>query len=186
MNFVQPIRDTRKLQAIKDYLKMKNERDYVLLMVGINTGLRISDILPLRVIDVKGTHIGIREKKTGKYKMVKINRALREALDHYIQGKADYEYLFRSRNKKRKTGRIDEPITASMAYKMLSSVARRFGLKEIGTHSMRKTFGYHFYQREKDISLLMELFNHSEESITLRYLGIKQDTLDDALDRHSL
>ncbi|WP_127580871.1 site-specific integrase [Paenibacillus koleovorans] len=186
MKVVQPIRDTRKLQVIKEHLQQTNERDYILLMVGINTGLRISDILPLRVGDVRGTHIDIIEKKTGKRKLIKINRALRAALDHYIVGKSDNAYLFRSRNRKLRTGARDEPITASMAYKMLSGVAQAFGVKEIGTHSMRKTFGYHFYQRERDISLLMDLFNHSEESVTLRYIGIKQDTLDEAIDRHSL
>jgi integrase len=186
MKFVQPIRDPRKLQSIKEYLQMVNERDYILLMVGINTGLRISDILPLRVRDVRGTYIDIREKKTGKQKLIKINQALRKALDSFIQEKPDHAYLFTSRNRKHKTGKINDPISSSMAYKMLSGVAKRFGLSEIGTHSMRKTFGYHFHQREKDITLLMDLFNHSEESITLRYIGIKQDTLDEALDRHSL
>ncbi|MDB5053291.1 MAG: integrase [Bacilli bacterium] len=186
MNFVQPIRDPRKLQALKDHFQATNERDYILLMVGINTGLRISDILPLKVRQVRGTHIDIREKKTGKQKLIKINRALREALDTYIKGKPDHEYLFKSRNKKHKSGLINEPIDTSMAYKILSSAARRFGIAEIGTHSLRKTFGYHFYQREKDVALLMDLFNHTEQKVTLRYIGVNQDTMDDALDRFEL
>jgi integrase len=186
MNFVQPIRDPRKLEAIKQYLKDTNERDYLLFYTGINTGLRISDILPLRVGQVKGTHIDIIEKKTGKRKSIKINKALRKALDSYTLDKPDHEYLFKGRSKKHLTGAIDEPIDTSMAYKILSQAARRFGVKEIGTHSLRKTFGYHFYNREKDIALLMDLFNHTDQSVTLRYIGIKQDTLDDAFDRFSL
>jgi integrase len=186
MKFVQPIRDPKKLQAIKEYLKDRNERDYILFMVGINTGLRISDILPLRVGDVRGTHIDLKEKKTRKQSSIKIRRSLREALDDYIRGKSDTEYLFASRSKKRSTGKINEPIDSSMAYKIVRHAAERFGLFEIGTHSLRKTFGYHFYQQEKDIALLMDTFNHSEQSITLRYIGIKQDTLDEALDRFEL
>ncbi|MGG1637212.1 site-specific integrase [Paenibacillus sp. NRS-1760] len=186
MKFVQPIRDPRKLQVIKENLYTNNERDFVMLMTGINTGLRISDILPLQVYHVKGTHLHVTELKTGKFKQIKINKALREVFDNYIRGKPDHEYLFKSRNKKHCSGRIDEPITTSQAYKILSKAAKKAGLENIGTHSMRKTFGYYFYQREKDISLLMELFNHSEESVTLRYLGIKQDTWDEAMDRHSL
>lgn len=186
MKFVQPIRDPRKLQQLKELLWDKNERDYVLLMIGINTGLRISDILPLQVGDVRGSHIEIIEKKTRKRKKIKINPALREALDHYIRGKPDSAYLFAGRSKKHKTGVVNEPISSSMAYKILNGAAQALSISEIGTHSLRKTFGYHFYQREKDIALLMELFNHSEESITLRYLGIKQDTLDDAFDRFQL
>ncbi|OPG98974.1 site-specific integrase [Chryseobacterium mucoviscidosis] len=186
MKFVQPIRNTRKLQQLKELLMDKNERDYVLLMVGINTGLRISDILPLQVGDVRGLYIEIIEKKTKKHKRIKINRALREVLDHYIRGKPDSAYLFSGRSKKHKSGLVNEPISPSMAYKILNGAAQKLSIPEIGTHSLRKTFGYHFYQREKDIALLMELFNHSEESMTLRYLGIKQDTLDDAFDRFQL
>jgi integrase len=186
MKFVQPIRDPRKIEAIKQYLKARCERDYILFMIGINTGLRISDILPLRVGQVKGSHIHIIEKKTGKEKRIKINKILRNDLDAYIAGKHDYEYLFRSRNKKHISGRKEEPITSSQAYKILNGVARRFGIEEIGTHSLRKTFGYHFYLRTKDIALLMDLFNHTEQKVTLRYIGIIQDTLDDALDGFSL
>jgi len=186
MKFVQPIRDPRKVEAIKDFLLLRNERDFVMFVLGINTGLRISDILPLRVIDVKGIYIDIYEEKTGKHQLIKINAILRKVLDAYIKGKPDYEYLFKSRNKKHKTGKINEPISSSMAYKILSGAAKHFGLTSIGTHSMRKTFGYFFHMREKDITLLMDHFNHDEESITLRYIGIKQDTLDEAIDRHGL
>lgn len=186
MKFVQPIRDTKQLQRLKNHLYQKNERDYVFVMIGINTGLRISDILPLQVGDVRGPYINIVEKKTGKRKKIKINASLREALDHYIRGKPDTEYLFTGRSRKHKTGHANEPIDTSMAYKILKGAANELSIPEIGTHSLRKTFGYHFYQREKDIALLMDLFNHSDQNITLRYLGIKQDTLDDALDRFQL
>ncbi|OAZ49744.1 site-specific integrase [Paenibacillus polymyxa] len=179
MNFVQPIRDSKKLEAIKQYLKEKNERDYILFLVGINTGLRISDILPLKVSSVKGSHIVITEKKTKKRKNIPIRKNLRKELDAYISGKLDSDYLFPSRNKKKRSEVV--PISSSMAYKMLNGVARKFGLKEIGTHSMRKTFGYYFYNETKDIALLMDLFNHTEQKVTLRYVGILQDTLDDVL-----
>jgi integrase len=186
MNFVQPIRDPRKIEDIKLYLKATNERDFILFTVGINIGLRISDILPLRVGQVKDTHIDIIERKTGKRKRIKINKTLRSELDEYIAGRPSYEYLFKSRNKKHLTGKKDEPITSSQAYKILSRVGQRFGIADIGTHSLRKTFGYHFYLKTKDIALLMDLFNHTEQKVTLRYIGIIQDTLDDALDGFSL
>lgn len=186
MNFVQPIRDPRKLEIIKQHLKDTNERDYILFMVGINTGLRISDILPFRVCDVKGTYLNIVEGKTGKRKLIKINKTLRTVMDNYIAGKPDNEYLFRSRSLKHKSRHIDQPIDASMAYKIISQAARKFGVKSIGTHSMRKTFGYHYYLKTKDLALLMELFNHSDQSITLRYIGLTQDYLDNALDTFSL
>jgi len=56
-----------------------------------------------------------------------------------------------------------------------------FNIEEIGTHTLRKTFGYHFYKKTNDIALLMELFNHSSQSITLRYIGMNQDFMDEQL-----
>jgi integrase len=180
MNFVQPIRDPDTVNEIKKYLKRTNERNYILFLVGINTGLRISDILKLRVGDVKGTHISLREKKTGKQKRIQINPVLKRELKPYIEGKDDDEYLIKSRQGK------NRPIGRSMAYKLLNKVAAEFGLEEIGTHTLRKTFGYFFYKQTKDIALLQDLFNHSSEKITLRYIGINQDTMDDAMKRFKI
>ncbi|OMC72998.1 site-specific integrase [Paenibacillus odorifer] len=180
MKFVQPIRDPVKLTSIQKYLRNQNHRNYILFQIGINTGFRISDILPIKVADVKGTHITIREQKTGKEKKVLIRKTLRKDLDAYISGKSDDEYLFPSRNKK--GSRKPHPISRSMAYKIVRDAAAEFGLTEIGTHSMRKTFGHNFYTKKRDIVLLMDLFNHTEEKVTLRYVGILQDTLDDALE----
>lgn len=63
MNFVQPIRDPEQIQQIKEYLKENSKRNYILFVMGINTGLRISDILKLRIGDLKGSHISMREKR---------------------------------------------------------------------------------------------------------------------------
>lgn len=97
MNFVQPIRDPETIQDIKDYLKDKNPRDYIMFLIGIYTGLRISDILRLRVKDVSGSHISIREKKTNKQKRIYMAPELKKALIVYIEGKPANEFLIKSR-----------------------------------------------------------------------------------------
>ncbi len=67
MNYVEPIRDYDKLTDILEYLKRTNQRNYMMFLVGIYTALRISDILRLKVRDVKNrNNITLREKKTGK------------------------------------------------------------------------------------------------------------------------
>ena len=155
-------------------------RDEFLFTLGINSGLRISDLLPLRVCDVKDkTHITIKEKKTGKEKRFKINSNLRTVIDEYIRSMNDGNYLFASQ----KTGL---PIRREQAYKILNNVAKQIGLEEIGCHTMRKSFGFHFYQKTRDVALLQELFNHSAPSVTLRYIGINQDIMDKAIDDFSL
>ncbi|MBU0452938.1 site-specific integrase, partial [Bacillus thuringiensis] len=175
MNFVQPIRDSEQIQQIKEYLKEKNARNYILFVMGINTGLRISDILKLKVGDLKGSHISMREMKTGKQKRIQITAALKRELRWFNENREDDEYLLKSRQGK------NRPIGRSMAYKILSGAAAEFGLDEIGTHTLRKTYGYHMYMQTKNIALLMEIFNHSSEKVTLRYIGVNQDAMDKAM-----
>ncbi|MGN7359473.1 site-specific integrase [Paenibacillus sp. SAF-054] len=180
MNTVQPIRDMEILQDIMDYLEGTNYRNFIMFLIGIDTGLRISDILRLRVRDVTGTHISIREKKTGKQKRILITSELKKKLAQYIAGKPPNEFLIKSREG------TNRPITREMAYKIVRSIGEEFGLSEIACHSLRKTFGYIFYNQTtaKDIALLMIYFNHSSPQETLRYIGMAQDTMDMALKKH--
>ncbi|EEN04876.1 Integrase [Bacillus thuringiensis IBL 4222] len=148
--------------------------------MGINTGLRISDILKLKVGDVQGSHISMREIKTGKQKRIQITPSLKRELKWFNEGREVEEYLLKSRKGK------NRPIGRSMAYKILKSTAAEFGLDEIGTHTLRKTYGYHMYMQTKNIALLMEIFNHSSEKVTLRYIGVNQDAMDKAMSRFKI
>nr|WP_309099081.1 site-specific integrase [Fredinandcohnia onubensis] len=175
MNVVQPIRDKELIQQIKKYLKRRSERNYVLFLFGINTGLRISDILSLRVKDVQGWSIYLKEGKTGKPKEVKMPKELKRAVREYTKGKHKGDFLFESREKD-KRGR-PKAISRGMAYIILQEIAEEFGLERIGCHSLRKTYGYHFYDQTKDVAVLQEMLNHSDPEITMRYIGITQDKL---------
>lgn len=171
MNIVQPIRDKELLKEIKLFLKEQSERNYVLFLMGIHTGLRISDILSLKVKDVQGWDIFIREQKTKKLKEVKMPMELKKAIRSYIKGKPRHEYLIKSREGK------NRPITRGMAYKILNQVADEFGLERIGTHSLRKTYGYHHYKTFNDLVSLQKMLNHTDVKETKRYIGIEQDDL---------
>lgn len=176
METVQPIRDKQDIAKMKNALLKSGSRDYMMFCIGINTGLRISDILNLRVCDVKAkNHITITEKKTGKLKRFMINNLVRSEIESYIIGMNDEDYLFRSQKNS------EAPISRVQAYRILNTAARAIGLADVGTHTLRKTFGYHFYQQYKDVALLQALFNHSAPSVTLRYIGINQDLMDKAM-----
>ena len=173
MNTVEPIRDIEKIYDMADYLKNRNLRDYVMFMFGIYTGLRISDILKLRVRDVRDKEsIYIREMKTDKEKKFNINPELKPIIREYIKDKKDYEYLFKSRQDKNK------PISRQQAYHVLNSAADALGISRVGTHTLRKTWGYHTYQTTHDAVGIKEILNHSDISVTLRYIGINQDNKD--------
>ena len=176
MAMVQPIRDIKDIENMKRVLKKSGQRDYMLFLTGINTGLRISDILKLKVSDVKGkSHISIKEKKTGKNKRLLLNAPFKVELDEYIADMQDDEPLFKSQKGDNK------PIGVVRAWGLLKDAAEKCDLDEIGTHTLRKTFGYHFYQQYKDVALLQDIFNHSSPSVTLRYIGINADIVDTAI-----
>lgn len=174
LNTVEPIRNQELILDIGDYLKENSERDYVLFMFGIYSGLRISDILPLKIRDVRNVeYIYMREKKTGKEKRFVINDELKKIIKSYIKGRKDYEYLF-----KRCKGK-NEPITRQRVWQILNDAAHHFDYKEnIGCHTLRKTFGYWLYQETKDAATIMDILNHSDISITKRYIGITQNSKD--------
>lgn len=174
MNRVEPIRDIDLVKDIGKYFKQRSERNYIMYLLGIYSGLRITDILNLRVRDVKNkSSISLRERKTGKQRIFPINPYLKRALHDYIDDNdLDMdEYLVRSNRKNNK------PITRDMAYKIMREAAEYFGLYNIGTHTLRKTFGYHFYMQTKDVVTLQKIFNHSDPSITLIYIGIEQSEI---------
>lgn len=182
MKYVQPIRDVDTIEKMKVILKKQNYRNYFLFVFGINSGLRISDILKLKVSDVKDkSHVITKEKKTGKEKRFKLNTNLQEEIREYISNMSDDDYLFAPVIDRQK-----KPISREMAWIILNKAARELGLGEIGTHTLRKTFGYHFYQKTKDVALLQNIFNHSSPSVTLRYIGINQDIIDSAIDDFKL
>lgn len=173
MKFVQPIRDPKKLSAVLRYLRLQSDRNYLLFLTGIYTGLRISDLLRLRVRDVRGRqHIDIKLKKTRKDISIQIHPMLHDAFQAYTAGKDPRVFLFRS------SRGGHEPLSRSGAYKILNKAAKACGLRNIGTHSLRKTFGYHHHKQYGRIGGLMDILGHREEQHTLRYIGVDQDARD--------
>lgn len=175
MKQVEPIRNLSEIQRIKKILS-NNLRDRLLFVFGINTGLRISDILKLKVKDVKNrNHLTITEQKTNKIKKFLIMNELKQEIKSYIKDKQSDTYLFKS-------SQSNNPISRIQAYRIIHSACKKAKVKgNIGTHTLRKTFGYHFYKKTKDIVILQNIFNHSSPKITLRYIGINQDIIDRSL-----
>jgi len=169
---VEPIRNLKDIKKVKRRLKDKT-RDLLLFTMGINNGLRISDLLSLKVGDVRDLEIGetitIREGKTGKKNVLMVNGEVRRVLDRYLKEVKpnDEDYLFRSRKGK------NEPISREYVNQMMKTWTK--GIKgNYGTHTMRKTFGY-IQRKEYGVGweILSKRFNHSSPSITMRYLGIE-------------
>lgn len=181
LEIVQPIRDINQIEAIKKILKSSHLRDYCLFTIGINSALRISDLLDLKIGDVVDENmkpvdkISLREKKTQKLKEFPLGKTSIKALREYLATRENCkpdDPLFPSRK-----GGV--PMTRVQAYRIIRDAARTVGIKErIGSHTLRKTFGYHAYRQGSDITLIQKLLNHSSPGDTLAYIGITQDDLD--------
>ena len=168
----EPIRSKKDVQVVEQYLKESNYRDYVIWVLGLNSGLRVSDIVALNVSDVLDkTHITIIEKKTTKRKSFYINNKLKRVLKGYIKGREPDEPLFKGKQGKR--------LDRSQVYRFIKKACTACGLKiQAATHTMRKSFGYHHYQQYKDPVVLQKIYNHSSSRITLSYIGVTQDEID--------
>lgn len=172
MKYVQPIRDREIIEDIKRRLyEADDKRNYILFVIGINVGFRISDILPLRVRDLKKPLLYITEKKTRKQKEYEMNPTVRRELVELVKDRPDDEFLIRSREG------VNKPLGRSMTYKIMRNITKDYKLEGIGNHTLRKTYGYHYYKETKDIATLQKIFNHSDPNITLRYIGITQDII---------
>ena len=169
---VEPIKSKQDIQRIENYLKEKNERDHVIWVLGLNSGLRVSDIVGLNVSDVVNkTHISIIEKKTKKVKTFYINDKLKRVLKEYTKGKNLDEPLFLGKQGKR--------LDRSQVYRFIKNACKVLNINvHCGTHTLRRSFGYHHYQQYKDAVILQKIFNHSSQRITLMYIGIDQDEID--------
>lgn len=180
-NYVEPIKNKQDLKNFLEYLKRKRYKYFVIFQLGMMTGLRISDLLALNIKDVYNqTSFEVIEKKTGKYKKMVLQENTQKIINEYIEKYRlkqfsfdDEEPLF--------VGKKHCRLNRSQVYRFFNEACKYCNINiNIGTHTMRKTFGYHHYQQFKDVALLQKIFNHSSPSITLRYIGIYQEEIDDS------
>lgn len=187
MNTVEPIRDVNKIDRIKgNLLKKKNPRDLLLFVLGINTGLRIGDILPLKLGDVKDgqgdpkDYVYLTEQKTKNQRKIAFNKSVKEALQIYFNKSKKYDldaYLFTSDRDNK-----NRPLTKTMAWHLVNNWCREVGIIErVGTHTLRKTLGYQMRKKGIAIEVIQRILGHASVKTTTRYIGIDQAELEEVV-----
>ena len=180
MAATEPIRDKKQLRALAEYwLKQGNPRNYALIVLGVCTALRIGDLLRLVWVDVydeeRGefrSHITVTEGKTGKQKVIALNKQAIHAL-RLLYPHRRGAFVFASNRKEEKA------ISRVQAWRIVRAAAEAVGIVgRVACHSLRKTFGYFAYKAGVLPVMLMDIYNHSSFEITRRYLGISQDERD--------
>lgn len=189
---VLPIKDENVLKEVQDTLLNNfkyGRRNYTIFQVGKATLLRVSDVLHLRYDDVYSQDGSIKhnayihDKKTGKANTLFLEPVKEDLQDYYDwlkSNKIESEWLFPSLQKQH-VG-TDTPIQERQFYRIMQHVGELLGINYLGTHTMRKTGAYRVYtQTGNDIALVMSLLNHSSQAMTLKYLGIDQETKEQKL-----
>ena len=188
MNSAEPIKKANDLSKLKNYYKeiRPNPRNELLIILGLNTALRISDILTLKWEDVYDfewkeyrKHINIAEQKTGKSTQIYMNHNVQDALHSYKahlkekkQNPERDSFLFTHSNK-------NLPISRTQAFRIIKNAADYYKISGvISCHSLRKTFGYHAWKQGASPVVLVDVFNHSSYQVTKHYLGIEQEDKD--------
>lgn len=143
------------------------DRNYMILVLGMNLAFRIEDILQLRVENFRNGNVYTREFKTNKEQSFELHPKLFKDIKDYIKRNnlIDGEYLFKSRKG------INKPITRQRAWQVIKELANEAKIGyPVGCHSLRKYFGRKFYEQTGDIITLKEMLNHSSERVTLIYI----------------
>ena len=165
MEVVQPIRDIEVLDKCYEIAKEhdRHRKSYevsweLILLVGFNTSLRVSDLRRLKVGDLREKdYARIKAKKTGKEARILINPYARRDINRLLSGKSDNEYVFQSRIHDKETHKR-KPICRQRFYQIINEIAGRAGIQErIGCHTLRKTFGFHYYKMTGDVVSLQRI-----------------------------
>lgn len=180
----KPLKTTRDVLNVQDYLRYRNKRNYVIFLLGVTTGYRAGDLVSLQVRDIKQAikykefvieegkkfnNPNVRERNR-KARVVELIPSMEKILKEYIKDMKDYEYVFKSRKSKYPHIQVQAVSNA------LKEAGEYFGLYNISAHSMRKTYAYKIYiESGKDTAAVKELLGHRSIEETKEYLGLDRE-----------
>ncbi len=201
----EPIKSMEDIFAVSQFLiDNKKYRDNMLFIVGINFGLRASDLRQLRFSNLINENLVFRDnfpvfeqktrntRKRKKNRYITINNAVIEAVTLYLSNTENVslsDYMFRSEAVN--SGGVNTPLTVRSIDRILKGIASDVGLStKVSTHTLRKTFCYHqmvmSHNDSRKLLLLQKMLNHSSPAQTLDYIGITSEEIDEAYKKLNL
>ena len=177
MKTTEPIRNKHQVRELAMYYLKRGEiRNHVLIVMGVHTALRISDLLRIRWDDVYDFEkkrvrdsVSITEKKTGKTKIVALSKNIKTALNLFSFAAKPGTFIIENKRTRKAISRIQ-------AYRLIRAAAEALGFSfRVSCHSLRKTFGYHAWKDGVSPVVIMDIYNHTSLAVTQRYLGVSQD-----------
>lgn len=192
-----PIKSLSDIERVSDYfIEHGQYRNNMMFIMGINFGLRYSDLSSLKFSDILDEEGGFKEtveifekktsntRKVKKTRLITINEAVMDAVELYVYNTkhevnlSDYLFMAIRQN-------YDSPLTTRSANRIFNQIAIDLGLDiKFSTHTLRKTFGYHQMRISNNdprkLLLLQRMFNHSTPNQTLTYIGLTREEIADA------
>jgi len=193
---VEPIRDMADVKRFYNWLNANcTPKEAELFLIGCNVALRAGDLLKLKFSDITGKYIDLNEQKTGKFKRIPITKVVLDSVkrlkeyyssrNFYVNKKFEPVYLFQSTGSR--AFHLCQPICIQWISLCFKRAAKALELDyNVNTHSMRKTWGYQAYTRGEDILYIQALFNHSNQRVTLNYIGVTRSTIEQMYRDNSL
>ena len=166
MNYVEPLKNKEEIKILDSYFKQQNSRNHLLFNLGINTPMRVNQLVKLKVHDVLDKE-EITVTVGRKVISFPLGKKLQKLIKDYCLDKETNDFLFKSFRLKRGY----KPLTENYVNKIIKNASRECNINNIGASSLRKTFAYFYYERTKDIRSLMKLLNHHDQYFTLQYIG---------------
>ncbi|MBI5971696.1 tyrosine-type recombinase/integrase [Staphylococcus caledonicus] len=171
MNQVEPIRNKDDVKKMYYILKDKSDRDYLFFKLAIHTGIRLVDLLNLKVRDIKVVEKG--EIKSSWIQQcapsikIKLPNDLRKEIHDYIERNqlTNDELLFQSI-------RTHRELSRQQAYRIIHHAAEELGLSHIGLTTLRKTFAYHAYKSGISIAIIQKYLGHQTTQETVKFIGL--------------
>ena len=192
MHTTQPIVESSMIRKWLDIAKAHDRNRkrggpswYLLLVLGFNTGLRISDIVKLRVKDVRGREdFSVVEGKTGKERMIHLKRNVSQVITQQLRDRDPEEFVLQSRELDEATGN-ERGISRQRAYEIVKAIAKEAGYEHhVGCHTMRKTYAWSMYDASgENLTLVQKTLNHSSQAMTMHYIGLDQKEINDTVNR---
>lgn len=174
MNYVEPLKNKEEIKILDGYFKQQNSRNHLLFNLGINTPMRVNQLVKLKVRDVldKEEITVIVGRKVISFPL---GKKLQKLIKDYCIDKETNDFLFKSLRLKRGY----KPLTENYVNKIIKNASQKCNLNNIGASSLRKTFAYFYYERTKNIRSLMKLLNHHDQYFTLQYIGKNENFYND-------
>lgn len=198
---VEPVRNISDVKRMYNYLNERHSpKEAECWLIGCNVALRAGDLLKIRFDQVEPHHkkIVLNEQKTGKHKEIPITPPVRRAVERLRQyyanntfwkcpNKKDWKPTYLFQGTSRRAFHLCQPLCIQWLSYCIKTASRELEFDfNCNTHSMRKTWGYHAYERGEDIHYLQALFNHSNPRVTLRYIGVTKTTIQQMYFENSL